>query len=212
MGLTDHKVFPTYHPAAVLREYKLRPIVFSDFGKIRKESEYREIRRPQREFWLYPTLADLAAFEPHILRAQKLSVDIETWNRQITCIGFGPSPQLALVIPFVCHSRPGCNYWPSFEEERAAWDYVRKWMGLGIPLVGQNFTYDLNYLWSKYGIRINKPAVNQGYNLPPINDTMLTHHAMQPEMEKSLALLSSLYTDEPQHKFMRKKDTLKKED
>lgn len=211
MGVTGHKVFPTYHPAAVLREFKLRPVVFADFKKIREEILFPDIHRPVREFWLYPTINDLAAFEPHILSTHKLSVDIETWNRQITCIGFAPSLSLALVIPFVYHGSKDGNYWRTFAEEKAAWTYVRKWLALGIPLVGQNFNYDLNYLWSKYGMAIREPGPE--HNLPLVNDTMLLHHAIQPEMEKSLAFLSSIYTTEPQHKFMRKhNETLKKED
>lgn len=211
-GITGHKVLPTYHPAAVLREFKLRPIVFSDFGKIRKESEFPDIRRPVREFWLYPTLDDLAAFEPFIYASRELSVDIETWNRQITCIGFAPTTDRALVIPFCWHGSPDGNYWKTFEEEKAAWGYVKKWVEAGIPLVGQNFSYDMGYMWRYYGIRVREPGPS--YNLPIVSDTMLRHHAMQPEMEKSLALLSSLYTDEPQHKFMREtqETTLKKED
>lgn len=204
IGVTGHKVLPTYHPAAVLREMKLRPIVFSDFGKIVRESAYPEIRRPKREFWLEPTLADLAAFEPFIRRAKKLSVDIETWNRQITCIGFAPDESRAIVIPFIWHGRPAGNYWPTLSDELFAWHYVKKWLNFGIPLVGQNFHYDLNYLWTKYGIAPHGAEVH---------DTMLLHHAMQPEMEKSLAFLSSIYTTEPQHKFMRTDiKTLKKED
>lgn len=220
-GLTGHKVFPTYHPAAVLREYKLRPIVFSDFKKIRGEAESREIIRPPREFWLYPTLADLEEFERRYIfplpgderypPPKKLSEDIETWNRQITCIGFAPSPQVAIVIPFIWRGSPDGNYWSTPEAELTAWGFVKRWTEAGIPLIGQNFMYDMGYLWKRYGIRVN--AVSNGSNLPPVNDTMLTHHAMQPEMEKSLALLSSLYTTEPQHKFMRAKNqTLKKED
>lgn len=213
-GITGHKVFPTYHPAAVLREYKLRPIVFADFKKIVREQHFPEIRRPERTFWLYPEVSDLEAFDPHIMASncQELSVDIETWNRQITCIGFAPRTDLALVVPFIWRGHPSGNYWPDLQSELAAWSYVKRWIESGIPLVGQNFLYDLNYLWGKYGIRVPPPTPGSGYNLPPVSDTMLTHHAMQPEMEKSLALLSSLYTDEPQHKFMRKQTTLKQED
>jgi hypothetical protein len=32
---------------------------------------------------------------------------------------------------------------------------------------------------------------------------MLLHHSMQPELEKGLGFLGSVYTDEPSWKFMR---------
>jgi hypothetical protein len=42
---------------------------------------------------------------------------------------------------------------------------------------------------------------------------MLLHHALQPEMDKGLGFLGTVYTDELPWKFMRTKhETLKKED
>lgn len=203
IGITGHKVFPTYHPSAVLREYKLRPIVFSDFKKIVKEAEHPHVIRPERTFWIEPTLEDLAAFDAHIAASEWLSLDIETWNRQITCVGFAPSTSLALVVPFVYRGHKSGNYWPSLSQEMSAWAYVRRWCGMGKKVIGQNILYDCNYLWKIYGIPV--------YHV--WDDTMLLQHAAQPEMEKSLAFLSSIYTTEPQHKYMRGKvTTLKKED
>lgn len=198
------KVLPTYHPSAVLREYKLRPIVWADFSKVEREMEFPELIRPAREFWLRPSIQDLALFETkHILPAEELSVDIETWDRQITCIGFAPSEELAIVIPFCSRAEPDGNYWRSFQEERIAWDYVRRWLNLGKRIYGQNFLYDISYLWPKMRIPLHEVT----------DDTMLAHHAMQPEMEKGLGFLGSIYTNEPSWKFMRTDiKTLKKED
>lgn len=202
--VTGVKVLPTYHPAAVLREYKLRPIVWADINKAEREMQFPELRRPRREFWLNPTIEDLAKFEAkHILPAKELSVDIETWNRQITCIGFAPTEDRALVIPFCSRGAPDGNYWRTFQEERIAWDCVRRWLTLGKRLYGQNFLYDVSYLWPKMRIPLHDIT----------DDTMLAHHAMQPEMEKGLGFLGSVYTNEPSWKFMRMDiKTLKKED
>ena len=202
LSITGHKVLPTYHPAAVLREMKLRPIVYSDFKKIALEADFPEIRRPAREIWTEPNLSDIVKFDAYIQEMDRLSVDIETWNRQITIFGIGDRNRV-LVIPFIWRGTKDRNYWPTLEAELFVWGYIRKWLFSGKPLVGQNFLYDANYLWSKYGL----PALNiEG-------DTMLLHHAMQPEMEKSLGFLGSIYTNEPSWKFMRKGiTTLKKED
>lgn len=197
------KVIPTFHPANVLRDFKQRPIVFSDFQKIAAESEYAEIRRPPRELWLHPTIADLQAFEEYIYAASYLTVDIETEARQITCIGFAPSPDRAIVIPFVDKTNPSNSYWPTAAQESLAWKIVAKWLASDIPKVNQNIMYDLRYLWQIYGI----PVMNI------TGDTMLRHHAMQPEMQKSLGLLGSIYSREPSWKNMRADiKTLKKED
>lgn len=197
------KLLPTYSPSTVMREWKLRPIVMADLEKAQRESEFPEIRRPAREFWLQPTIEDLYEFEARFIPPGcDLSTDIETNNGQITCVGFAPSPHIALVIPFIDPTQPDGNYWRTKREELEAWKFVRRLCETH-PTLGQNFQYDMNYLWKVYGIRCMKMK----------DDTMLMHHALQPEMEKGLGFLGSVYTDEPAWKFMRAKhETLKKED
>lgn len=183
------KVLPTYHPAAVARQWSLRPIVIADLDKAKRESEYAEYRRPSRHIWIRPTLSDLARFDTEYIRpSARLAADIETKQDQITCIGFAPSPDVALVIPFF--GEDGTSYW-SADDELTAWAYVRKWLATK-PTVFQNGLYDINFLWSRYGIPV--PAAAE--------DTMLLHHAFQPEMEKGLAFLATIYSDESSWKFM----------
>lgn len=199
IGYDNRKVLPTYHPAAIFREYGLWPVLLADLQKAKREALFSEVRRPAREFWIEPTLADLAEFEPRIFAARNVSVDIETWQRQITCIGFAPDSESAIVIPFAVRRGDG-NYWPSLAEELQAWDYVRRWCQH--PSFGQNFLYDAGYLWREYGIPVSHIT----------DDTMLLHHALQPELEKGLGFLGSIYTNEPAWKWMRHSSTLKKED
>ena len=40
------KVFPTVHPAAIFRDWSLRPVFYADLAKAAKDAEYPEIRRP----------------------------------------------------------------------------------------------------------------------------------------------------------------------
>lgn len=44
------------------------------------------------------------------------------------------------------------------------------------------------------------------------HDTMLLHHALQPESLKGLGYLGSVYTDEQSWKQMRVRTTIKRED
>jgi len=197
------KLLPTYHPSAVARDWKLRPIVLSDLAKAKAESEFPEIRRPKREIWIEPNTDDIARFiRKYIIPSPDLSIDIETvGGKYITCIGFAPTVDRALVIPFHDSRKKGCNYWQTLSEETAAWDLVRYICGLDKNIVGQNFIYDMQRLWDVYGI----PCPHAS------NDTMLRHHAMQPEMEKGLDFLASIYTDELKWKFMGKGGGLIKE-
>lgn len=197
------KVLPTYHPAAVMREWKLRPIVLADLLKAIAESETPEIIRPQRFVHIEPSLQDIVDFqEQYIDPSPDLSIDIETYGTTVTCIGFAPTIDRALVVPFYDPMQRDGNYWRSFHDEVEAWSLVRKLCGLKKRIVFQNGLYDIAFLWRSMGITVPYAA----------EDTMLMTHAQQPEMEKSLGFLASIHTNEASWKFMRKSDTIKKED
>ena len=191
LGFTQ-KILPTYHPSMVARDYSARPVVIADLGKAKREAASPDIQRPVRNIWLYPTIADLARYEEeYIAPSSLLSIDIETKGDQITCIGFAPSPDSAIVIPLF--SGASKSYWPDVWTECEALSYVRRWCAMR-PSVFQNGMYDIKFLWQRYGIPVPLAA----------EDTMLLHHAWQPEMEKGLGFLATLYTDEASWKFMRK--------
>lgn len=203
-GCADIKVFPTYHPIAIFKDWTLNPIFLADLHKLRGELDYPEIRRPHRQIWIEPAISDLYRFEQeHILPSPQLSIDIETSGTSITCIGFAPTPQVGLVVPFVAHEG-GPLYWKTMEEEIEALRWVKRMCGLDKVIVGQNILYDIHHLWRNYGIQV--PHMG--------HDTMLLHHALQPEMEKGLGFLGSVYTNEAAWKFMgrTKVDTIKRED
>lgn len=196
------KVLPTYHPAAVLRMWDVRPVVVADFIKAERESHYGELRRTKREIWIEPSLTDIVEFRSlYIDGCAVLSVDIETSGTQITCIGFAPNPRVSIVIPFVDPRRKGRSYWPTEHDERAAWEIVKDI--LADPLLKklfQNGMYDIAFLWRAVGLPVYGAA----------EDTMLLHHSLQPEMKKGLGFLASVYADEGAWKEMRaKSETIK---
>lgn len=197
------KCLPTYHPAAITRQWDLRPIVMADLIKAKLEMDYPEIRRPRREIIIDPTFPEIRAFIERCVSARVLAVDIETRSGQITCIGFARSREEALVIPFVDDRKPGRSYWPSAVEELKAWNYVKELLGLPQPKVLQNGLYDVQYL-RKMKLHIH----NQ------LHDSMILHHAMHPEMLKGLGFLGSIYTLESSWKIMRQRgeDQLKRDE
>lgn len=201
---SDFKLLPTYHPAAVLRQWELRPTTVIDLMKAAREGEYADIRRPKREIWIEPSLEDMEKFyETYTLKCECLSVDIETAGNAITCIGFAPQPGVALVVPFYDARKKGRNYWPDEKAERAAVKHVRKVLeDRRIRKVFQNGLYDIAFIWRCWGIRVFGAE----------EDTMLLHHALQPESLKSLGFLGSIYTDEGSWKVMRKVATIKRDE
>lgn len=195
------KCLPTYHPAAVLRQYDLRHVTILDLMKAKNEALFPEVRRITREIWLDPSLSDIAKFyELYLKSAETIAFDIETnYSTQITCIGFAPSKERAIVIPIYDYRKPSGSYWDTLEEELGAWEWVRKIMDLPAKKLAQNGKFDLYHIWSAYGI----PARNAG------EDTMLLHHALHPESPKSLDFMGSIYTQEMAWKTLRAKGTIK---
>lgn len=202
--VSDFKLLPTYHPAAVLRQWELRPTTIVDLMKARRESAFPEIRRPRRSIWIEPTIEDLEEFyDRYIVGCSILSVDIETSGDQITEIGFAPAPDIALVLPFKDPRKKDGNYWRTPELERTAWGFVRRVCEDGsIRKVYQNGLYDIAFKLRSVGIKTRGAS----------EDTMLLAHALQPEQLKGLGFLGSVYTDEGAWKNDRKHTTTIKRD
>ena len=184
------KMLSTYHPAAVLRNWSWRVVVLQDLAKAKREMEFPDIRRTERRIIINPNfwrLTWLKAAE----QSSILSVDIETEKRQITSIAFATSPSKILVIPFWDKESPDWSYWEE-EEELAIWQTIYDLLSRHPRVLFQNGLYDVQYLWS---MLIPIPGF--------LEDTMILHHAMYPELPKSLAFLGSIYTNDVAWKKMR---------
>ena len=199
LTVADFKLLPTYHPAAVLRNYDLRPTVIADLMKAKRESTHAEIRRPQREIWIEPGLGDIQDFiHRYVRRDELLSVDIETSGTRITCIGLAPNPGVAIVIPFDDERQPGGNYWKSAVDEGLSWGLIKGVLeDPTIPKLFHNGLYDISFIWRSMRIKV----------LSAEHDSMLLSHALQPESLKSLGYLGSIYSDQESWKGMRRKAT-----
>ncbi len=200
------KCLPVYHPDNVRLQYDLRHVTLLDFQKAKRECEFPELRRPLREIWVEPSLADIRSFkEQYLDRADVIAFDIETAREQITCISFAGTIDRAIVIPFYDSRSNTGSYWKTTDEEVAALELVAEILALPQLKLGQNGMYDMQYLWQKYGI----PVTNYAH------DTMLLHHSLHPESDKGLGFLGSVYTNEAAWKTERgrgKHSTIKRED
>jgi uracil-DNA glycosylase len=181
----DFKCIATYHPAYIIRQWKDRSIVIADLIKALRESTTPTITRPEREIWIEPQINDIVSFITTQIRARRepLSVDIETTGSRVTCLGFGYS-DIAIVIPFDDSRAKGRSYWPTIDDEVACWNLTRQVLEDGtIPKLFQNGLYDIAFLYRSMGIRV----------MGATEDTLLAHHALQPEMIKDLGFLGSVY-------------------
>jgi uracil-DNA glycosylase len=198
------KVVPTFHPAAILRQWDLRTIAITDMEKAHAESAYPEFRYDNAEIWLAPTIEDLVEFHDRFLaNAAEIATDVETKRGQITCLSFAPSPERVIVIPFWQEGEIP-HYWETVEAETEAWQVVRKVAESPIPKILQNGLYDRQYF--------------RVHGIDPVNfreDTMLAQHSLFSELRKGLGFLGSIYCNVPNWKTMRtfkREEWLKRDD
>lgn len=130
-------VLTTYNPAAILRGTGARqkPAFYAHLALAVEHLREGSIqsRVSEERIWLQPTLADLERFDRHLARlpsGSPLSVDIETANGMVECVGYGAG-NLTLVVPWHV-DEPGTGnfhpYWPLPEEFLTAWSWQRRWL------------------------------------------------------------------------------------
>jgi hypothetical protein len=188
------KAIATFHPAAILRDWSLRPIAIADFMKAKTESTSREIQRLSREIWIKPTLFDIVDFAARFIEpATALAFDVETTHGQISCVSLAPSPLHVLVIPFF-DPKTFQNYWPTVAEETRAVILLKQILEKPLPKkVTQNGMYDWQYLRTI------------GIDARLDEDTMILHHSLWSELPKSLGFMGSVHANEQAWKELRQR-------
>ena len=186
---TGIKVLPTYHPAAILRQWDWRPIAVFDLKKALSESTTSTITRRPRHTTVgesidqvMPILTQLAA------PGAPIAFDIEVETQQVSSLALAASPEEALVIP-IFWGPTGSKWAP--DDEEVLWETLADLFATH-PMIGQNVHYDLTFLrmYNVYATRIHM-------------DTMVAFHVLYPELPKGLEFMTSLYTDQPYYKWMR---------
>ena len=178
------KCLSTYHPAYALRDYEVTPLLQFDLRKAVREASTPILTLPKRSLQVSLSEPELI-FRLRQIRNEKITVaiDIEGGIDTMSCISFATSPTDAFIIPFNNKDTP--QLWR---------ELALTLEDPNVPKILQNSLYDRFVLHFSYGIRVRGV----------IHDTMLKHWELYSELEKSLALQASLYTDEPYYKFERK--------
>jgi uracil-DNA glycosylase len=206
-----YKIMPTHAMSSIFAFYDFKVEFMSDMRKVAAEQDDPVVQTIEREIWIRPNISDINSFveryiKPLSCTTTPLSYDIETRDNQITCIGFAPSPELALCIPFTKSNKNGDvigSYWVTVDEEVAVWNIVKGVLeDTNIVKLAHNCSYDSFVLIEKMGISVRGRW----------EDTMHMHHALQPELRKSLSHLSTLYTKQSAWKSMVKHKNNKRDD
>jgi uracil-DNA glycosylase family 4 len=184
------KVVASYHPAYILRCISDIPLFKFDVARAAAQSRFPELRRTPRNINTRPTIGQVTDFlNDLLLTKKKAAFDIEGWadNVGVTMLSIASSPTTCIVIPFFLDGR---HYW-SDHDECLVWSLLSAWLAdAGCPKGCQNVTYELFVLAWNHKCRIAGVC----------DDTMFKHWELFPELEKSLGVQTSIYTEEPYYK------------
>jgi len=189
-----HKFVPTYHPAHLLHSaaggeikgYWNRQVMIFDFKRAYQESQSPQLELPQRALQICRNSGEFYEFLNRYSMCAKLSVDIEAGGSCLPiCVGLSFDKRHGMTIPL--WNRGGISTIPDS-------DLATIWVMLAKVLwekkiVGQNFNYDRDKL-RRLGFAIQRIH----------SDTLLKAFAINPELPKGLAFLTSIYTREPYYK------------
>lgn len=182
-----YNVMPTYHPAAILRQWSWRTPALMDLQRVKRFLSNELSWEPPRYNFIIRPGFDEAMEALTLVQRQVnatptyLSWDLETRAGHIACLGLATSSVSALCIPFMC-VEDDQGYW-SADQEFALIKLIRQILLHPNALnILQNGLYDFQYF------------ANEWYCIPQIHwDTMVAHHVLWCELPKGLDFQSSIY-------------------
>lgn len=173
------KVVATYHPSFILRGMaREKPVMRVDLQRVRTQSAFPEIRRPQKDLILDPPPDLWAECKRHLLNGPIIDFDIEGSGRALHCIGFTTDPSWAVV-----------KRTRTPDDIRECKDILES----GVPLCAQNGMYDCSLLEWHHGFGVIRHLAH---------DTMVGQYVLNIEYPKGLDFLCSIYTEQPYYKDM----------
>lgn len=200
------KVIPVLHPALLFRSSYFEKRCIRDWQRIAGDLAFRELRLPEREHFIRPTLDDVRWYVKDALEhARVLSIDIETpwgfemqctgftkkgkpkWKRvkttpRITMIGFAYDPRFSFTIDTTQ------AYWKSRSRLDEVWRLIDQLLTAPhIEKLYQNGHFDNFHLHRERGLH-------------PVNwkwDTRWLHHCRDANDDHDLAYMASYRTREP---------------
>ena len=182
--LDGRKCLASLHPAAVLRSYEDMPLALFDLKRARRESESVELRLPERVIEYTLTASEICARLDAWPAGLECSLDIEGVLGNWSCIGISDNPRHAII-----------SHWFNFNEEEHR-QILHSLSHLcwrpDVPKCLQNSLYD-NFVMA-FGYKLFIRNVR--------NDTMLKGWEIYPELPKGLDTQASIYTLQPQWKYL----------
>ena len=187
------KCIPCIHPAACLygrtggdkgslatsavKPYLYRYVITCDLKKAKQLSGTPELVRPPRQLiYNYADVNEALEWLAYFAEQPLVSFDIEVMNYEVSCISFSSSPEIAASIPIA-------QSWNETDEAQI-WRGIQAVLGNSKSVkVGQNLIFDNHFLLTRCGVEVRGE----------IQDTMIGHSIVYPELPKGLGFLGSVY-------------------
>lgn len=173
------KVLPTIHPAAIMRQQDMFPIVVADLQRAATEAISPDYTPPKQDYTLEGNVGHLDYFG-----GKPFAFDVETTDlipnpTSITLLSLSEESGTAVV----------------FNEPRGALELPRLCGVFSQPVtkIGHNIMYDMRHMKAN-GILVARPWF----------DTMIAHHLVLSDVPSDLGFVSSLYTRIPYWKHLSK--------
>lgn len=189
-GTGGYKTVACFHPAYIQRAFGDIAYFRNDVSRAVRHSSSPAFDIIIRTGTLRPSIGEVLAFLSD-LRSQRTpaSFDIEGYSDAlgITMLSVCSTPTSGIVIPFFIN---GQHYW-SEDEEPLVWQALAAWLAdPRAPKKGHNLFYETLVLGWRH------QCVVDGC----VSDTMMKHWEFYNELEKSLAVATSMWTEEPYYK------------
>lgn len=202
-----YKVIPTFHPAAALRGgFELRYVIGHDLAKAAEHKNRPEIAPDTNNYIISPTSEQAIAYIRRCQEADLVAYDIEcmaTYDEEngkryeVSYISFAYRDDEAMAVPFF---RGGKNFYTP-PEEISIWRAIRDLMASNTPKVAHNANFDSTFIFQRYGIAANNlhcSMIGMGLCMPGLS--AVSHPLIRGMKPKSLAFLTSWFTDMPYYK------------
>lgn len=194
------KVIPTFHPASVFHLHENKFLLYNDFSRVRDEMFTKELNPTPRQYIIFPDFAQVCAYLQDVIdnKRQPFSFDLETKGNQVTHFGCGLNATTAMSIVFYAGGKDIYD----LEQELYIWNLLTQILeDESIKKEGQNLTYDIGFLYKRYGILTKN-----------FDDTMIGFKTAYPGLRMGLDMITSIYTDLPYYKDEGKQHTQVKDE
>lgn len=178
------KIIITQDPSKAERgNFTYRYMIMQDLVKAKKNQYSPRFDRPERQLICnFSNVEECLQWLDYFERNNNpLSVDIEVLHYEMASIQFSCDPTIAAFIPIE-------GKWTE-DEEVMIWRAIQRILNKPTKKVLQNGIFDIHFLATKCGLLVNEGRAPSEY----LEDTMIGHSVMYPELPKGLGFLGSLY-------------------